>query len=232
MNQIGAQELCPCGSGLKYIDCCLDRAGFKWVKDNKGNIKKAIRLSKEGADSMRKQVERALQKKEEGTNPSGLLFPDLDLDKFFNYTLSTMIHPDIHEKVVGFREEYDVLQIYSYLVEELLLTKENIVKLDTVDRVLVLNAMTKYFYEPDKKKLLEPYKDRMNSTIYKVILRIFNTEPVSKETLHKYIDLLGDESVVRVAEKQRKLNRNALCFCGSGKKYKKCCGNNKSTRSD
>jgi len=222
MTQIGAQEICPCGSGLKHIDCCLDRRGFKWITNDKGEVCKSIKLDKESAAALKRQFERV--EKSGDPNPEGLIFPNIDPDKYFNFVLATMVHPDIHEAAMGYRAEYDVLQIYGYLVEDLVLSKENIVKLDTTDRALVLNAMTIFFYEPDKEKLLKPYKKKMDKTLYKIVLRIFKTEPVSKEDLIRYIDIIGDESVLRMAEKQKKLNRNSICLCGSGKKYKKCCG--------
>lgn len=34
-QQIGAQEDCPCGSGKKYIDCCLD-GNIRWMVDESG----------------------------------------------------------------------------------------------------------------------------------------------------------------------------------------------------
>jgi hypothetical protein len=40
-KMLGAAELCPCGSGKQYIDCCLDkRFQFIYVKDEEGNITK------------------------------------------------------------------------------------------------------------------------------------------------------------------------------------------------
>jgi len=34
-KQVGANEDCPCGSGKKHIDCCLD-SNNRWVRDEKG----------------------------------------------------------------------------------------------------------------------------------------------------------------------------------------------------
>ena len=43
------------------------------------------------------------------------------------------------------------------------------------------------------------------------------------EELKKFIET-GDYSYIRPSVKARKLlGRNDLCYCGSGKKFKKCC---------
>lgn len=36
-HQVAAHDNCPCGSGKKYIDCCLD-SNVRWVKDEKGEF--------------------------------------------------------------------------------------------------------------------------------------------------------------------------------------------------
>jgi len=36
-RQVGANEDCPCGSGKKHIDCCLD-SNNRWVVDEKGTL--------------------------------------------------------------------------------------------------------------------------------------------------------------------------------------------------
>ncbi|WP_235988914.1 SEC-C metal-binding domain-containing protein [Aquibacillus kalidii] len=40
----------------------------------------------------------------------------------------------------------------------------------------------------------------------------------------KYLDLESDETEQVPVVNERKIGRNDPCFCGSGKKYKKCCG--------
>lgn len=54
--QVGANEPCPCGSGKKYIECCLDK-GFEFVKNEEdGKVSKRIkfRQSQNGTQSSEK----------------------------------------------------------------------------------------------------------------------------------------------------------------------------------
>lgn len=48
-RQVSANEKCPCGSGKKYIDCCLD-SNVRWVVDEDGVL---VRLNNIGATSAR-----------------------------------------------------------------------------------------------------------------------------------------------------------------------------------
>ena len=44
------------------------------------------------------------------------------------------------------------------------------------------------------------------------------------EELQERIDTMKETRVEQVIRKGPKIHRNDLCPCGSGKKYKKCCG--------
>lgn len=44
------------------------------------------------------------------------------------------------------------------------------------------------------------------------------------EELQERIDVMKETRVQQVIRKGPKIHRNDLCPCGSGKKYKKCCG--------
>ena len=44
------------------------------------------------------------------------------------------------------------------------------------------------------------------------------------EELQERIDTMKETRVQQVIRKEPKIHRNDLCPCGSGKKYKKCCG--------
>lgn len=46
------------------------------------------------------------------------------------------------------------------------------------------------------------------------------------EELQERIDVMKETRVEQVTRKGPKIHRNDLCPCGSGKKYKKCCGKN------
>lgn len=47
--------------------------------------------------------------------------------------------------------------------------------------------------------------------------------PVTKDDLLKFLDT-GDYTYIIKPVTSNKVGRNAPCTCGSGKKYKKCCG--------
>lgn len=46
------------------------------------------------------------------------------------------------------------------------------------------------------------------------------------EELQERIDVMKETRVEQVIRKVKKIHRNDPCPCGSGKKYKKCCGKN------
>lgn len=46
------------------------------------------------------------------------------------------------------------------------------------------------------------------------------------EELQERIDVMKETRVEQVVRKEPKIYRNDPCPCGSGKKYKKCCGKN------
>lgn len=46
------------------------------------------------------------------------------------------------------------------------------------------------------------------------------------EELQERIDVMKETRVEQVIRKGPKIHRNDTCPCGSGKKYKKCCGKN------
>ena len=54
---------------------------------------------------------------------------------------------------------------------------------------------------------------------------IVNIEPDKEEDISDFNKLLGHKTEnTRTFVKEIKIGRNDPCLCGSGKKYKKCCG--------
>jgi preprotein translocase subunit SecA len=50
-------------------------------------------------------------------------------------------------------------------------------------------------------------------------------DEIREKTHHDYILNRGDEATQATVKRERQMiGRNAPCPCGSGKKYKKCCG--------
>lgn len=60
-----------------------------------------------------------------------------------------------------------------------------------------------------------------NPELYNLFLKIVNREIPVKYDCGYFIDT-GFSSTVKRA--MPKITRNSPCYCGSGKKYKKCCG--------
>ena len=91
-------------------------------------------------------------------------------------------------------------------------------------------------YKRDSFELLQAMKERVEDSIIKTLFRL---EPASEEQLAERRQRRASSSKVRfgpppaaasapgpktVVRRDAKVGRNAPCPCGSGKKYKKCCG--------
>ena len=83
-------------------------------------------------------------------------------------------------------------------------------RLGTENNPAVVNVQTE-----ERVKELESVFDE-NGWKYKIEL-----EPDKPEDI-KALEILLNPTKTKIAEK--KVGRNELCPCGSGKKYKKCCG--------
>ena len=61
----------------------------------------------------------------------------------------------------------------------------------------------------------------------KLLLRVKVEQKVEREEVNKVTGTNKDDTVSRgPVKKAKKIGRNDLCPCGSGKKYKNCCGRN------
>ena len=63
--------------------------------------------------------------------------------------------------------------------------------------------------------------DRINSSPYR---RAFETVGVTEDDIRTILEEIREEKVDPVKYETTKVGRNEPCPCGSGKKYKKCCG--------
>ncbi len=77
--------------------------------------------------------------------------------------------------------------------------------------------------------MIERLKRQVVETLYRIEVRVEGTEveeKVKKKRKKRYIEHRGDEAskVETVRRSGRKIGRNEPCPCGSGKKYKHCCG--------
>ncbi|MGB5157014.1 preprotein translocase subunit SecA [Desulfobacterium sp. N47] len=86
-------------------------------------------------------------------------------------------------------------------------------------------------YKKEGFELFQDMISRVKDEIVSILFRIQISEPEKIEDINKpkeqnLIFSGGDESVVKkpVKRDDKKIGRNDPCFCGSGKKFKKCCG--------
>ena len=74
-------------------------------------------------------------------------------------------------------------------------------------------------YKRESFEMFEEMLSINNLEIIKILSRIKINSPSVSNMLNKEDNLNKNNSPVSV-----KISRNALCPCGSGKKYKRCCG--------
>ena len=107
---------------------------------------------------------------------------------------------------------------YLYLYGNILLEKDNLYDLHSGEKICEKGYTTKL--ETDEDIFVEVGKQvyKINKTTCEY--EIFGTPPPPKEEPKQKVE-------VKVKKKEPKIpkqNRNNLCACGSGLKYKKCCG--------
>jgi preprotein translocase subunit SecA len=94
-----------------------------------------------------------------------------------------------------------------------------------------LDPLTEYKKEGFElfDNLLDKIREEALSMIFRIQLMRERPEPVSrKKRRAMHMSHGGDgEAPVTVRRKEKKVGRNDPCPCGSGKKYKKCCGANR-----
>ncbi|MBX4271073.1 tetratricopeptide repeat protein [Clostridium estertheticum] len=125
------------------------------------------------------------------------------------------MHDEEEKEAMNYFQEYTVLYNYD-------IYKTSIKKLekDYPD----LYALKGEFFNKltnniERKKMQVEYKKNLGN--YKHIINRFFDEDDNEENEESLRDYEPQEPIVR---EESKVGRNDLCPCGSGKKYKKCCG--------
>ena len=142
-------------------------------------------------------------------------------------------------------EKYVLLQVYDSTWKDHLFAMDH----------LKGNIWTRSFAEKDPKteykregfrmfnEMLETIEDRVTDIIFKVHLEagararsIWNVSQAAHDEVGQFAMAerqraaaqapQGEQKVKQIKLQQPKVGRNAPCPCGSGKKYKKCCGKN------
>ncbi|MBS5967352.1 MAG: preprotein translocase subunit SecA [Finegoldia magna] len=77
----------------------------------------------------------------------------------------------------------------------------------------------------------EMFEDMNHSIKEDTVRGMFNVQPVEeierKQVVHETSASSGEEEINKPVVKGKKIGRNDPCPCGSGKKYKNCCGKNR-----
>ena len=209
------QNKCPCGSQMKYIDCCLDRKTTRWEKDENGKAVFKMVMTKEMREIVDEQ-EKILRK-------------ELKRPIIVNEDITSEELAAEYERFV-IREFLDLLgiknpiTIYVFLVEKLIVQEPCF--FTTAKRVLCILAVEKYI-RGNRTEILEPYKETLGDGLYEEVLEMFENYPGSNDDRDKYSAILVDEPVKRMIKTHspKNLGRNDQCLCGSKKKYKHCCLN-------
>jgi hypothetical protein len=221
MENLKGTDQCPCGSGLTYLECCADQIGGKWHKNDDGEIVKQIKLPPDLADALKKSLhdrEQKLGRKLRGDDP---LF-DITPEQFTNTFLESYFLASEKNKF-----NFNPTVLYVFIKDGMLLFESNIPKLSTGDRIQILEVIKEYALSDDRPSLLIPFKDTLTPDNYKKLSEMFEQDDEDgKEIYHDYMDLLINDTVIAAIDKQHaeRIGRNDPCLCGSGKKFKKCCG--------
>ena len=84
-----------------------------------------------------------------------------------------------------------------------------------------------------KRRLLTYLREMTSRISTEVVSRLFKIQVQEKETVKKEPQKQmrlnynrGEGSAAQTVRREKKVGRNDPCPCGSGKKYKKCCGVN------
>jgi len=108
--------------------------------------------------------------------------------------------------------------------------KAKILNSETDKKLTVAEAIKKIDDIYEGKSDINPYGATENTEFFSVISEYFFERPKLLQQKHPelYIILEGifDQKMAKRLKKSntKEINRNDPCPCGSGKKYKKCCG--------
>lgn len=196
MENLKGTDVCPCGSGLTYLECCADQVGGKWHKKDDGNIVKRIELPPELAEKLIEQ--RRLREQQLGRELN-------DEDKLFNITpeqFTNMFLESYFNTAPAEDLSFDPAIFYILLKEGLIFFEDQIPKLSTGDRMKILSVVEKYASSDNRVSLLEPFKVMLTPENYENLSVLFEMDDDDEETIMEdYMKLLINDSVIAAIEK-------------------------------
>ncbi|WP_319001838.1 tetratricopeptide repeat protein [Clostridium estertheticum] len=125
------------------------------------------------------------------------------------------MHDEEEKEAMTYFQEYTVLYNYDIYKTSIKKLEKDYPDLYAL-KVEFFNKLTNNI---ERKKMQVEYKKHLGN--YKHIINRFFDEDDSEENEESLKDYEPQEPIVR---EESKVGRNDLCPCGSGKKYKKCCG--------
>jgi len=83
-------------------------------------------------------------------------------------------------------------------------------------------------YKFEGYEMFEEMRKNIQEDAVKILLkaRINKEQPIERRKVAEPVDATHGEGPKKPVVRMRKVGRNDLCPCGSGKKYKNCCGRN------
>jgi preprotein translocase subunit SecA len=81
-------------------------------------------------------------------------------------------------------------------------------------------------YRVEGSEMYDAMVESIREQTVKMLLtvRVQKEEPIKREQVAKPAEMRGEIATQKKASSEKKVGRNDPCPCGSGKKYKKCCG--------
>ncbi|MBU3072510.1 tetratricopeptide repeat protein [Clostridium estertheticum] len=125
------------------------------------------------------------------------------------------MHDEEEKEAMNYFQEYTVLYNYDIYKSSIKKLEKDYPHLYAL-KVEFFNKLTNNI---ERKKMQVEYKKHLGN--YKHIINRFFDEDDNEENEESLKDYEPQEPIVR---EESKVGRNDLCPCGSGKKYKKCCG--------
>ena len=140
------------------------------------------------------------------------------------------------EREIG---EADIRNLERYVLLQTIdsMWKDHLLSMDHLKEGIGLRGYAQQnpllVYKKEGYEMFADMMDRINEETLGILFRIAVAAPREIEDMqkHREQDLMfsgsGDEEPPKrqpVKRKEKKIGRNAPCPCGSGKKYKKCCG--------
>ncbi|MBF0234572.1 MAG: SEC-C domain-containing protein, partial [Desulfamplus sp.] len=170
-----------------------------------------------------------------GLDMSYFSLPDLDAEKAGHIIIEKIMDKYGEQEAMIGKDEFRKLEKYIMLRTVDTLWKEHLLNMDHLKEGIGLRSYAQQnplvIYKKEGYEMFQGLIDRIKAETLEILFRIQMVQPDDIQRLHRprnenLILSRSDESNTRepVKRAEPKIGRNDPCSCGSGKKYKKCCG--------